>query len=230
MRFKLFAASSLVAVAAVVAALVGTASGARGPAAAGSSMHAAKMSPSKTLATLYSNTTNDSGIGIVSQNFESDFDAYDSQGADDFTVPTGHKWTIKQVTVGGQYFNGSGPARDLGVWIYSGGSLPGSVVKSYSNVHIVQDNAGSFTFKLKKAKLGAGHYWISVQANMDFGVGGEWGWESSLNSVGNNDVWQNPGGGFGIGCTTYTDEQTCIPDGQGPSKILVLQGSDKAKG
>ncbi|HEV8692354.1 MAG TPA: hypothetical protein VGQ91_18760, partial [Ideonella sp.] len=38
-------------------------------------------------ATLYDQNNDDNGIGIVSQNFEATFDAYDAQGADDFAVP-----------------------------------------------------------------------------------------------------------------------------------------------
>ena len=51
---------------------------------------------------LYSQNSNDSGVGIVSQNFtDPGFDIYDSNGADDFVVPAGHKWAIQAVVVTG---------------------------------------------------------------------------------------------------------------------------------
>src|SRR6476620_11204333 len=57
---------------------------------------------------IYTQRDNDNGIGIVSQNFESTFNGYDSQGADDFNVKK--KAKVAQVDADGVYFNGAGPA------------------------------------------------------------------------------------------------------------------------
>ena len=83
----------------------------------------------RALSVLYDQNDSDDGIGIVSQNFESSFDAYDAQAADDFTVPAGDTWKIKEVDVTGVYFNGSGPSRDETVTFYkSKKGRPGKVV------------------------------------------------------------------------------------------------------
>jgi len=72
-----------------------------------------------------------------------------------------------------------------------------------------------------------------VQINMDFnGPGakppnsGEWGWENQTETVFAPAAWENPGGGFGTGCTTYQQENVCIPDGQG-DHMFTLKGKSK---
>ena len=176
---------------------------------------------------LYDQTSNDSGIGIVSQNFESTFNAYDAQAADDFTVPANTVWNVTEVDVIGVYFNGAGLARDENITIYkSKKHLPGAVVFT-SEIAGTDNGTGSFNIMIPKTKLKGGasgtQYWVSVQANMDFLVGGEWGWENQTTSEGTAAVWENPGNGFATGCTTYTTETTCIPDGEG-DHMFVLKG------
>ena len=66
----------------------------------------------------------------------------------------------------------------VNVNFYSDASgLPGSQVATRPNL-TVDDTNGSLTIPIPSAvSLSAGHYWVSVQANMDFGVGGQWGWD-----------------------------------------------------
>jgi len=174
---------------------------------------------------LYSQNDNDNGVGIVSQNFEAEFDVFDSQDADDFVVPdTGHPWQITGVTVTGVYFNGSGPAASETVTLYKDANgVPGDVVNTQTVVGT--DSGGSFTIPLAKFALPRGHYWVSVQANMDFNSGGEWAWETRNGQNGTAAVWQNPADGFGTGCTTWMTMVTCIPSGEGPDLMFSLSGS-----
>jgi hypothetical protein len=216
--------TSLLAAAAALA--LSSAAYAAGPSAAGHGMSAKAVSNSP-LATLYDQTDNDSGIGITSQNFEASFDQYDNMGADDFKVPKGVIWKVKEVSVAGVYYNGSGPADSVRVGFYKDAAgLPGELVKEYPTAAITSDNFGSFVIKLDKAvKLKKGKYWVSVQANMDFAVGGQWGWNGRTVQSGAAAAWQNPGDGFGTGCTTWAAESTCIPSGQGPDKLFALMGT-----
>jgi hypothetical protein len=174
---------------------------------------------------LYSQNDDDNGIGIVSQNFEAAFDAFDSQAADDFVVPdTGHPWQITGATVTGVYFNGSGPAGSETVTFYKDGNgVPGEVVNTQTVVGA--DSGGSFTIPLAKFALPQGHYWISLQANMDFNSGGEWAWETRNGQNGTAAAWQNPADGFGTGCTAWTTMVTCIPSGEGPDLMFALSGA-----
>jgi len=220
--------SVLLATAAVFAMSAGIASAAgTHPSAttAGSHVKAQPLKAHGPAGVLYDQNNNDGGIGIVSQNFEVTFDAYDAQPADDFVVPEGHKWKVSEVDVTGVYFNGSGPAVSENVTFYKDkGGHPGKVVAEYDGVAGV-DSFGSFAISIPKTKLKAGHYWVAVQANLDFQAGGEWGWENQSTSEGTATQWENPGDGFATGCTTWAQENVCIPDGQG-DHMFALRGKD----
>ncbi len=220
------------AVLAAAAALALTTAGAFAAGPGVSSMgHASKarVFPSQTTAAvLYDQNDNDSGIGITSQNFEASFDIYDNQGADDFTVPAGFKWKLTEVDVTGVYYNGAGPAASQHVTIYKNkGGKPSKVVADFPAVTGTDNGLGSFVMTLPSAvALKPGTYWVSVQVNMDFALGGQWGWEARTVTSGAAAKWQNPGDGFGTGCTSWGDENVCIPNGQG-DKMFTLKGKAK---
>jgi hypothetical protein len=180
---------------------------------------------------LYNQNNNDAGVGIVSQNFETAFDAYDNQGADNFKLKA--KSTIKQVIVTGVYFNCTtppcGPADSVTVTVYKNtAGAPGAVVKKFANrPYTDPSTTGSFIVNLGTGKtLAKGTYWVSVQANMDFGSNGnEWAWETRTVQSGAPAMWKNPGDGFGTGCTTYTVVTTCIPSGEGPDFMFQVKGT-----
>jgi len=168
--------------------------------------------------TCKSQQDNDNGVGIVSQNFEPAFDIYDSQGADDFKCKQGAQgaagYTLKVITADGTYFNGSGPADSYNVTYYAGGGTPGAIQKTCANASYTDTGFGSPTITCK-VTLSKGAHWVSVQANMDFSTGGEWGWNTNNTVRGNASQWENPGDGFGTGCVTYTTTTTCIASGEG---------------
>jgi len=164
---------------------------------------------------LYDQTGNPSGDGdFISQDFVNPAnDIYDSQGADDFGVPTGETWIIEKVLVVGSYYNGSGPALGFNVFFYYGynGTLPGTEIYSAFNQSYTDDGAGGFTITLSTPAVLYGYaypYWVSVQSYMEFAVGGQWGWEVANGPMLDPAVWQNPGDGFGTGATTWTPGQT----------------------
>jgi hypothetical protein len=191
------------------------------------------------LSTLYDQTGNDAGVATVSQNFESSFDQYDSQGADDFVVPAGVNWRVHEVDAVGVYFNGFGPAVSENVFFYKDRkSLPGKMVHQYLNLTGIDDGTGSFAITLPPTygvQFKPGHYWVSVQINMDSAVGGEWGWENQTTQEGAAAAWQNPGNGFNTGCTTWGVENQCVTYGAGQrtvvggvgDQIFALKGKTK---
>src|SRR5207344_2297978 len=97
--------------------------------------------------------------------------------------------------VNGVYFNGLGPAASVNVNFYlNGGTLPGAIPAggNYFNLPMT-DTAGNFSIPLPTAMvLQAGTFWVSVQANMDFSSGGEWGWLDRTVQSNSPAAWQNP--------------------------------------
>lgn len=174
--------------------------------------------------TLYDQTANDSGLGIVSQNFEATFDVYDCQGADDFVVPDGARWRVTEVDIVGTPFNGSGIADSEYLAIYKNRrGKPGKIVAEYDGI-VGLEHWGSFVIDLGRGfKLRPGRYWLSIQANESFNEQGEWGWEAREDVVGLPSLWRNPGDGFETGCADWTTQTECIPDGQG-DQMFALKG------
>src|SRR5436190_13056110 len=185
------------------------------------------------LSILYDQNDNSGGASTVSQNFETAFDANDAQLADDFSVPGGQSWTVQQVVVTGVYFNGNpapgGPAVSFNVFFYAGvATLPGSLVSSQLNCAYV-NASGVFTITLpSNVILPTGKYWVSVQANMDYGAptAGEWGWTDRTVTSGVSAAWQNPGGAFATACTTWGRRgATCAIDAPAPDQMFQILGT-----
>jgi hypothetical protein len=182
---------------------------------------------------LYDQNDNENGVAIVSQNFETEYDAYDDASADDFTVPANTIWKIKRILVTGTYFDGAGVAVSETVTFYKNSvenGLPGDPITS---VTVTGQDKGGFGFfdiplgltvKLKGGRFGGRTYWVSVVANMDFEVAGEWGWVTRNIQNGHPSAWQNPADGFATGCTTWNTTNACIGTGEGPDYMFTLYG------
>ncbi len=153
---------------------------------------------------LYDQMDNPGTNSITSQNFEAANDIFDSFAAADFALMD-DIWSIGSVEVAGAYYNGSGPAASVNVWIYSSdglGGLPQNII--YTALDIVPSAGladGSFTIDLPNpVVLTEGWYWLCVQANMDYSSG-QWGWTGRTVQSFSESAWMNPGGGFGTLCT-----------------------------
>jgi hypothetical protein len=221
--------TSTLAAAAVMALTVSGMASAAGPTRtlAGAGISGKMTAPGKStnLAILYDQTDLGDGNAITSQNFEASFDVYDNQAADDFTVPAGVKWQITKVAVTGQY-SLAGPLASANVTFYKKKSgLPDKVVKTYPGV-AVTDSAGSLVITVPKTTLKPGNYFVSVQGNMDFSVGGQWYWGIRTAQAGSPAAWQNPGDGFASGCTTWGVMATCISQ-TSPDMLFRLEGKSK---
>jgi subtilisin-like proprotein convertase family protein len=190
----------------------------------------AVVTPQAPLVVLYDQTDSPDANAYSSQNFEAAYDAYDNQGADDFVV-TGAGWNVTTVVTPGAYFNGLGPANSLHVTFYAdAGGAPGAALPGcdYPAVTTFVDSpSGSFTTTLTPAcGLTVGTKWVSVQVNMDFGVGGQWGWTMRDVQSGSPAVWQNPGGGFGSGCAAYAPRTGCdATTAASPDNAFRLEGT-----
>ncbi len=160
--------------------------------------------------TLYDQTDNPGSSSSTSQNFEAGFEAYDNAAADDFVVPDGFSWSVTGVYAPGVYFNGAGPLVSVDVTFYADAAgLPGASECTAAGV-APADSAGTLTIALPgPCDLGAGKHWVSVVANMDFATGGQWGWTERVPQSFDPAAWQNPGNGFGTGCTSWSGRLGC---------------------
>ena len=192
-----------------------------------------RLGTSSPVGTLYTqgNTPVD---GSPSQVFEPANAAFNSQSADDFTVPAGTNWTVTQVTANGIR---TGNPTSVNVFFYanSGSNLPGAAVASYNNVATFVRTGGNYSVTLPSAlNLAGGTYWVSIQVNMSFATGGQWFWGNfGATNIGNQYAWQNPGGGFGTPCTSWGYGGTGCNVGGGPANrnnIFSIIGSSLADG
>lgn len=178
-------------------------------------------------AVLYDQTDNAGTDSITSQDFEAANDPYDNQAADDFVIPSGDgSWNINEVYIAGAYWNGTGPSTLANVYFYQDASgLPGAQV--YSALSVPSgESGGNFTIALSPAvTLPSGTYWVSVQARMDFGAGGQWGWTERTVQSNSASAWRNPGGGFGTPCTNWGARVATCGVGAYPDLLFRLSGS-----
>ena len=59
--------------------------------------------------------------------------------------------------------------------------------------------------------LTPGTYWVSVQARMDFGTGGQFGWQDRTVQSNSGAAFENPGGGFACpGGNGWVRKPTCV--------------------
>ncbi len=176
--------------------------------------HVAGVAGVATRASRLCDTTADVGQDtFASQNFEGEYDAYDSMGAQSCTLIS-RRARIKGVYVVGTYFDGGGPARSESVIFWTGAAgLPG-IILSKQTVEAPDPMTGEFDIPLRPVtirKAASPTFWFTVQINMDFGTHGQWSWWASQAPHGVPDVWENPGNGFEL-CQAWCTLDTVYPD------------------
>jgi hypothetical protein len=181
--------------------------------------------------TILVNQIGSAGVySILSQDFtDPGFDIYDSQLADDFTVPSTlvHGWKVQGMRAVGIFFNGAGPCDSETVVIYKdAGGVPGAVVATEGPIAGTLTAGGTYTVVFPSAVLLAKGftYWASMVCTMAYSAGGEWGWSDRTVLTGNTAKWQNPGGGFGV-CATWADMDTCVGISGEPDLQFALAGA-----
>ncbi len=161
---------------------------------------------------LYDQYNNQGAAQIDSQDFEPAYDPFDAQAADDFVVPAGQTWNVNGVDVDGQY-SGGGPAASVHVYFYANGAgnLPAAPVATrLANPYTPGPAAGDFVITLTSpVTLAPGTYWVSVQARQDFTPAGTWTWRNRTVLSNSGSAYQNPGNGFGSGCTSWRRRTAC---------------------
>jgi len=187
---------------------------------------------------LWDQRDGDSGITVVAQNFETQFDAYDCQAADDFVVPEGETWVLKTIEAIGTHFDGIGPLRSMHVTVHRDSgerpARPGEILMDVAEAPVEKigcELCGSYLVTLPEpVELAPGRHWVALQGNIDFNDSGEWGWEAAKTQRGKPGLWRNPGGAFGVGCTDYRRQVRCIGDsGQASDYLFALHGKRRSR-
>jgi hypothetical protein len=173
------------------------------------------------------------GPGYVSQNFGSSTgDAYDNAGADDFVVTDANGWDVTQINAIAFPNTGGDPSTatwDVNIYPDAGGFPAAAPTCTYSTLAGVYD-AGTSTASLAlptPCHLDPGTYWVSQIVNLDYGVGGElfWGQDAAGTPYfGQEPAWENPGDGFGTGCTSW-DLMNTVCGGLGANMLFQVLGT-----
>jgi hypothetical protein len=177
----------------------------------------------------YNNPATEPPIDIGSQNFEAAMAAFDDQAADDFvlaTPPPGINIFVTRVRVMGEYSEGGGPASSFNIYFYSNGAgnLPGALIAAFLNLSYT-GTPPDFTIDLPHPfPLSPGTNWVSVQARQDFNPNGQWFWHNRTVQSNAGAAWQNPGDGYGTGCTSWNRKNACLPDQVWPDQVFQIFG------
>lgn len=179
---------------------------------------------------LYDQTENPDEDYFPSQEFETDYAAFNSQGADDFVVPVGETWNVAQVEAIGAYREGDGPVTLADVYFYADtAGRPGGVLAAYADIAVDDaDSTGTLVLALSTAlALPEGTYWVSAVADMDAATYGQWFWnkQATTTPVGAEVHWRNPGDGFDTGCTDWQPLVTACGDSDGLDTSFRLVGN-----
>lgn len=167
---------------------------------------------------LYSQTTGTyDGSAVTSNSISTD--DYDSFAADDFTVTDAAGWSVSafNFNVSFRQFSAD-PGTTYNVHVYSDASgVPNDTAAALCGGDELTGTLSSGDTALSVAlpaacSLPAGHYWVVLQANINFATAGNqmyWSAFSPATVPGTAAQWKNPGDGFGSGCTSWSPSTSC---------------------
>ncbi len=133
---------------------------------------------------------------VPSQNFtdSGDFSTYEF---DDFLVRD-VSWNVTKITIAG--VEEGDPTLNTGVKLAITTGADFSLVTTVFDG--VEDDTGSLVFDNVNSTLGFGaNLWITAWVERPFNPGGQWFWRTANDGqpVGSEEIFHNPGGGFGQG-------------------------------
>jgi len=175
---------------------------------------------------LYDQTDAASGNSAPDQDFETAYDTYDSEGADDFEVTFPESWNIDQVNTSG---SGTGPVTDVTVRFYADNAgFPAAVPQPGCDFPDLTTFTGVAALSISlptPCSLAPGRYWVAIQVEQDFLVAGQHYWANRTAQSFNESVWRNPGDGFGSGCTAWGRQRSCgVGGGVSPDFLFQILG------
>lgn len=196
------------------------------------SVQAATAAPVPSGAAILFTQTGAAVNGVPAQNFETLYDAYDSEAADDFTVPAGG-WAVSSVNfaITGSAAPSNPATATWNITFYSdsagapGAADAGCTYTALAATGVTATGGTAVVALPTQCTLTAGVHWFSAQSNLDATTDGQTFWRNfAAPAVGASAVFRNPNDGFGTGCTTFMPIATCAVGGSNPNLIFQLLG------
>lgn len=191
---------------------------------------AAEAAPAAASPILYDQYDSPADYAFNSNDF-TDLFGFDAELADDFDVPPGFQWSVDSLEVAGGFTPGQSGFQSVNVFFYTNNPVakrPAFRTCSHFHLTPTTNNAGSFVIDLPTAcNFPAGKWWLVVQANVAWrnGSGSAWYWVTRTVQSGEKAKYQNPGNGWGYGCTSWGDRAACDPVTDHPDQVFRLRGN-----
>jgi hypothetical protein len=151
------------------------------------------------------------------QDYQSAYDEFDSEGADDFVVTDAAGWTVSAFNFQVAFLYPSSPADPLyHINVYEDDNgLPGATACGYTSLAGALDaSRTSLSVSLPTpCVLPTGRYWVGMSADLVYPP--KMYWTTGLNgAIDNIGAWREPGDGNQTGCTTWAPMSACtVPGG-----------------
>jgi len=177
---------------------------------------------------------------VTSQDFETSLDGADSEAADDFAIQAGLNWMLDGIDVDGEYFDRDGEIpvpTGFNVRFYANDpatNLPSALAPGGERLNQPYTNLGTSPGDVQIAlsppvTLGAGTWWVSVQARLDYGSSTDtrqWFWHNRSLQTFQGAVWRNPGGLLQMNCPAWSRRSACQANsGSVPDQMFRLHGT-----
>ncbi len=145
------------------------------------------------------------------------------QSADDFVIPEGTNWKLRNITAFGTASGGPELTSATVVIFSDNGGVPGDVVYNSGAIEPISASTDTnLSLELpEEVTLGSGSYWLSVYANLAFLPNNtQWFWLTQSTVIGQENVIRDEGDLFGQGLVDWTPQSLAFG---GNPEDLVFQ-------
>ncbi|MBX2990421.1 MAG: T9SS type A sorting domain-containing protein [Bacteroidetes bacterium] len=159
---------------------------------------------------------------VISQNFL-DLSAT-AEGADDFVVPAGSRWTLQAVEILGSYTRGGQGFQSATVNVRADdNNKPGPVI--FSDTTFINRGPNFFIILRDTVGFGPGRYWLNFVVNMPRGPDTSYfGWATSASQAGAPFHWRDPNNILGFNVPAWAPGNQNGVGGGDPDLVFELLG------